>query len=51
MTDRVEKSCWGITAWAIVIVIGAVLVASMVAAPEKAAESTTFSSESRISKL
>jgi len=37
MTDSVDKSCWGITAWAIAIMIGAILAASLFAAPDQSA--------------
>ncbi len=35
MNDSIEKSCWGITLWAVAIVMGVTLVASFVTASEQ----------------
>ena len=41
MTDNVEKSCWGITLWAVAIVLGLVVIGSVVTAPNQAAKVET----------
>ncbi len=54
MNDKVEKSCWGITLWAVAIVLGVALVSSFVVKSEQSVaaglqQSTVLSTASTIS--
>lgn len=35
MTDQVEKSCWGITLWAVAIVLGLVFITTLATAGQQ----------------
>lgn len=38
MSDQTEKSCWGVTLWAVAIVVAVMVVTTLFQAPEQAAE-------------